>query len=74
MASNGKFALLGVGLLVFLFSLVLPAHGEDVGWKAKWEKIVEAAKKEGQINSAEGNSPFVLCAGELSRLKKPDCH
>ena len=65
MASNGKLALLGVGLLVFLFSLVLPAHGEDVGWKAKWEKIVEAAKKEGQINTyglADTTHPAILKA------------
>jgi len=35
MTSNGKHALAGAGLFVFLFSLVLPAQGEDAGWKAK---------------------------------------
>ncbi len=39
-----------LGMLVLLFSLGLPTQGEGADWKAKWDKIVAAAKKEGQVH------------------------
>ncbi len=47
MGSNIKLTLSVIGILMFTLTFVPPTQGEDVGWKAKWETIVEAAKKEG---------------------------
>ena len=39
------------GTLTFTLFLSSTVQAQDTGWKAKWEKIVEAANKEGQVNT-----------------------
>ena len=54
-----------VGLWVFIFSLVSSSNAQQdkSSWKVKWEKTLQAAKKEGQINIYGGeeiNHPGIL--------------
>jgi len=63
-----------VGLWVFIFSLVSPIQAQQTGssWKAKWDKTLQAAKKEGQINIYGGeeiNHPVIL---EVFSKRYPD--
>ena len=51
MGSHTSLALSVVAISMFTLTFVSPTQGEETGWKAKWEKIVEAAKKEGQVNT-----------------------
>ena len=39
------------GTLTFTIFLSSTVQAQDTGWKAKWDKIVEAANKEGQVNT-----------------------
>jgi len=63
-----------VGMSVFIFSLASSTQGAEgkPGWKAKWEKTVQAAKREGQINlygDQEINHPAIL---EVFKKNYPD--
>ena len=54
-----------IGQLVFLLHLVSPIQAQQTGssWKTKWDKTLQAAKKEGQINIYGGeeiNHPVIL--------------
>ena len=65
MAPRMKSILWVIGQLVFLFHLVSPIQAQQTGssWKAKWDKTLQAAKKEGQINIYGGeeiNHPVIL--------------
>jgi len=65
MAPRMKSILWVIGQLVFLFHLVSPIQAQPTGssWKAKWDKTLQAAKKEGQINIYGGeeiNHPVIL--------------
>ncbi len=60
--------------LVFLFMSVagtVVADQSDPGWKAKWEKIVQAAKKEGQVTFYNYN-PNAHLLGARFRKKYPE--
>ncbi len=65
MGSHTSLALSVVAISMFTLTFVSPTQGEETGWKAKWERIVEAAKKEGQVNTyglADTTHPAVLNA------------
>ena len=54
-----------IGPLVFLLHLTSPTQGQErkSSWKTKWEKTLQAAKQEGQINIYGGeeiNHPVIL--------------
>jgi len=65
MAPRIKSILWVIGQLVFLHHLVSPIQAQQTGssWKAKWDKTLQAANKEGQINIYGGeeiNHPVIL--------------
>lgn len=65
MAPKMKTIYAVVGLWVFIFSLVSSSNAQQdkSSWKVKWEKTLQAAKKEGQINIYGGeeiNHPGIL--------------
>jgi len=64
--------LLQLSILLLSFGiLILPAAGQDTksSWKSKWEKVVQAAKREGQINiyTHNGQAP-ILNAGVFQKM------
>ena len=44
-----RLILVLVGTLTFSINLLPLAQGEETAWKAKWDKILEAANKEGKV-------------------------
>ncbi len=51
MARNLRFVFVLAGTFALALTISSTVRGQETGWKAKWDKIVEAANKEGQVNT-----------------------